>query len=349
MLGTLATILLVASLILGGGGITVAAAQSSLPDQALYPVKTWSEDVRTELTNNEQNRMELALTYASRRAEEMQMMLRAGQVPPESLLTRMQSEIDSALRLAAAKPDQDVAPALDQIRERLQKNNQVLQQAGEPAQPEAVSALEQTRSMLRDRLQWCEDGLQDPAVLRNHLREREREQEHDGSSDLSTPTMKATGTGEDHPRQTGTPAPGSDDRHGPGDEDGTRNYQTTATPNMGGSGGPGDDNSTGGDHGSTPGSDDRSGSDSSNGSNSGSDSSNDSGSGSDTSSGGSDSGSGGSDSGSGGSDSGSGGSDGGSGGSDSGSGGSDSGSGGIDSGSGGSDSGSGGSGGGGGH
>jgi len=322
MLGTLATILLVASLILGGGGITVAAAQSSLPDQALYPVKTWSEDVRTELTNNEQNRMELALTYASRRAEEMQMMLRAGQVPPESLLTRMQSEIDSALRLAAAKPDQDVAPALDQIRERLQENNQVLQQAGEPAQPEAVSALEQTRTMLRDRLQWCEDGLQDPAVLRSHLREREREQEHDGSSDVSTPTMKATGAGEDHPRQTGTPAPGSDDRHGPGDEDGTRNYQTTATPNMGGSGGPGDDNSTGGDHGSTPGSDDRSGSDSS---------------------------SGGSDSGSGGSDSGSGGSDGGSGGSDSGSGGSDSGSGGSDSGSGGSDSGSGGSGGGGGH
>src|SRR5512146_565 len=38
MVSTLATIMIVVSLVLGGGGLTVAGAQSSQPDQPLYAV-----------------------------------------------------------------------------------------------------------------------------------------------------------------------------------------------------------------------------------------------------------------------------------------------------------------------
>ncbi len=38
MFGALGSILLIVSIILGGSGVTLAAAQNSLPDQALYPV-----------------------------------------------------------------------------------------------------------------------------------------------------------------------------------------------------------------------------------------------------------------------------------------------------------------------
>ncbi len=123
MFGALGTILLIVSLVLGGSGVTVAAAQNSMPDQPLYAVKTWSEDVRTGLTNKTQTRLELALEYTQRRAEEMQVMLKAGQTPPEIVQSRMQAEIDRALQLAAGQPDNQAVRAFEQIFHRITKRS----------------------------------------------------------------------------------------------------------------------------------------------------------------------------------------------------------------------------------
>jgi hypothetical protein len=225
MFGTLGTVLLIVSLILGGSGITVAAAQSSQPDQGLYPVKIFSEDVRSELTANEQARLRLALEFTNRRSEEMQGMVRAGKMPPDAVAARMQNEIDHALELAAGQPDQQAIKSLEQIRQQIRNHEQSLLHLGSPANPTAEALLNRTSQMLRDRLRLCEDGIQDPDALRERLRERKRE---GGKPDQTPPG---------NPWTTGTPTPGSGYGPGPGNGDG--NPWTTGTPTPGSGYGPG--------------------------------------------------------------------------------------------------------------
>ena len=252
MFGALGTILLIVSLVLGGSGATVAAAQNSLPDQALYPVKTWSEDVRTGLASSTQTRLELALEYTSRRAEEMQVMLRAGQTPPEAVQARMQAEIDLAIQLAAGQPDRQAVQAFEQIRQQLQAHEQVFLKLGKPADPQAEALLDRTRTLLQNRLNLCDVGLQDPDMLRQQLRDRDQKQ--DGSIKPSAPALMPASTGQGNPWTTGTPTPGSGYGFGPGDGAGTtggnggNNPWTTGTPTAGSGYGPGPGDGSGGNN-----------------------------------------------------------------------------------------------------
>jgi len=244
MFSTLSTILLIVTLVLGGSGITVAAAQSSQPDEGLYPVKTWSEDARLGITANEQNRMQLAMQYADRRAEEMQNMLREGKAPPELVPVRMQAEINLALQLAAGQPDEQARQSLNQIREQLRAHEQAFLDLGSPADPQKEALLKGTREMLRDRQQLCEDGIQDPQTLRKRL--------HEGGLEGGTPDEpggtvpgSGPGDGDGNPWTTGTPTPGSGYGPGPGDGDGDGNPWVTGTPTPGSGNGPGPNDGNG--------------------------------------------------------------------------------------------------------
>jgi len=240
MFGTFGAILLIVSLVIGGSGVTVAAAQNSQPDQALYPIKTWSEDARVLLTNNQQTRLELALEFSKRRAEEKQVMLQAGLTPPETVQTRMQSTVDLALQLAAGQPDNAAARSFEQIQQQLRNNEQTLSNLGPQPDPRAEALLEHTRTMLRDRLQLCAERAQDPDAV--HLQLRNRDRDHTGET--SDPGS-GFGPGPDeenggnNPWTTGTPTPGSGYGPGPGDGEGGNNPWTTGTPTPGSGYGPG--------------------------------------------------------------------------------------------------------------
>ncbi|MBI2099577.1 hypothetical protein HYT45_04215 [Candidatus Uhrbacteria bacterium] len=64
------SLILAASLILGGGGV-VAAAQNDLPNEPFYGVKIASEKVRVAVTANTETRAELRAQFAKRRLNEM--------------------------------------------------------------------------------------------------------------------------------------------------------------------------------------------------------------------------------------------------------------------------------------
>lgn len=279
MFGALGTILLIVSMVLGGSGVTVVAAQDSMPGQPLYAVKTWSEDARAGMTENTQTRLDLALEYSQRRAEEMQVMLKARQTPPEAVQSRMQAEIDLALQLAAGQPDNEAVRAFEQICQQLRTQDQAFSHLGLPADPQAKALLTRTRDMLHDRLQLCDKGVKDPDQVRQQLRDRSRDPQFQKTG--TAPAQKTSDAGSGNPWTTGTPTPGSSYGPGPGDVNGGTNGSvgnnpwTTGTPTPGSGYGPGPspcytcDGSGGGGTGSGSRSGSGSGSDSGSGSGSG--------------------------------------------------------------------------------
>lgn len=261
MLTIFGTILMILSLMVGGSGVTVAAAQQSLPDQVLYPVKTWSEDLRTQLTQKDQARLQLALEFSNRRMEEVQAMVQSGEVVPQAVQVRLQQEMDVALQLAARQTDDQMVQALIQIRNQLRSHEQVFNQLGVQAGVENGAFLTQVRAMTQERLKMCEQGIEDPVGLRNQLRDTYRRQQGESTRvPESTPQNGGSGnpwtTGSPTPGSgygpgpggnggwvTGTPTPGSGYGPGPGSSDGSGNYgRVTGTPTPGSGYGPGPGN-----------------------------------------------------------------------------------------------------------
>ena len=252
MFSTLATIVLIASLILGGGGATIAAAQSSQPDQPLYSLKVMSEDTRMNLSADPQSEYQLALEFANRRAEEMKTMLQAGSIPPEAVQTRYQRQVEQAIQFALNLPDAQALKALDQIQTRLQTQQQAFLQVQTTGSPKADAILLKTRQMLQEHLRMVGAGLANPTLLRDQLRLRDQQREQDRLSSSTPPgqtTKVSPGTGSGNPWTTGTPTPGSG--YGPGKGTGEcenctptlvgqgSNPWTTGTPTPGSGYGPG--------------------------------------------------------------------------------------------------------------
>jgi hypothetical protein len=236
MLSSLTTLMLVLTLIFGAGGITLASAQSSLPDQPLYNLKLWSEELRFNLTRDPQAAWQLAESFAERRGTETQAMLAAGQSPSQAVQERYQSQIEQATRLAAGLPADQALGALEQIRQQLRQQEQSLSQLQLQNDPQAETVRESLRLMLQERLRLVEAGI-------------ERQQQRNGRpaqapgapgqptgtvapTDEMTPggvlPAEATSSDAGNPWTNGTPTPYSG--YGPGSGDGRCE---TCTPNAG--------------------------------------------------------------------------------------------------------------------
>ena len=71
-------IAVIALLLIGGIGITGVAAQSSIPGDALYSVKTSIEQTRLSLANDAGDRAQLKLSFAEQRLSEISMLVQEG-------------------------------------------------------------------------------------------------------------------------------------------------------------------------------------------------------------------------------------------------------------------------------
>ena len=235
----ISTLLIVASLALTGGGAAVAASQTSQPEQALYGLKLFSEDARLGLEGDPAEAYQLALAFAERRAFEIQTMLQSGSAPPEPVLARYQAQVEQAIQYALNQPDEQAVQALEQVRTRLQSQDQAMQQIRASGLPDVEAVLLRTRAMVQERLQWVEMGLLDPVQLREMLRLRDQSgaplQPGPGEPAVgpgSGPGSPGPGDGEclectpaydghnsQNPWTTDTPVPGSGSgsRPGPGD------------------------------------------------------------------------------------------------------------------------------------
>jgi hypothetical protein len=253
MFSTFGTIMLIVALVFGGSGVTVAAAQNSMPDQLLYNLKLLSESTLLNLTSSPESQFNLALGFETRRADEILTIFGSGGVLSAEVVTRFQNQIDQAIRLALNLSDDQVPQAFEQLQTRLQTQQQSFIQVQANGSSTAEAAMIQTREMIQERLQILETGKNNYLQLRDQLQQQDQLNNRN-QQNLSTPagqgSQNAPGRGAGNPWTSGTPTPGSS--YGPGSGTGDcvtctpsgigqgGNPYTTGTPTPGSGYGPGD-------------------------------------------------------------------------------------------------------------
>jgi hypothetical protein len=152
---TVFTALFVALLFLFGGfGMTAYAAQSALPGDALYPLKTNLEQVRLSATNNNSQIALLYMRFAENRLEEISSLIDAGRYDDIAEAASefgeyVQKALGAVQVLAASDPEQ-AAELSAQISASLMRFTQSLTElmasVPESLQPEMRQALEASQS-----------------------------------------------------------------------------------------------------------------------------------------------------------------------------------------------------------
>lgn len=235
MVNILVTLLVALGLVFGGGGAALAASQSAMPDEALYPVKTWSEQVQLQLAGDDEEKIQLMNAFTIRRMEEIRTMLQAGKQIPEPVMTRLEQQLQYMLRLAAGQSEDKSEQALLQIHNQLQNQTQLMQQLqlGE-GDAEGEMTQERVRAMLELQSRQAAAGLEDPEWLREQLRLQEQSQFQHQNGNMNPSGEDVIELSGANPYATGTPTPGSG--YGPGE---SQNPWTDTTPTPDSGNGPG--------------------------------------------------------------------------------------------------------------
>lgn len=216
MFSTIVTIAVALSVLFGGAGITAYAAQDALPNDALYGLKLFGEDLRLNFTNDPQEDLDLTLAYAERRLNESAALYEDDEPIDEPLATRYRQHLNYALNLAAANDDDDLRKALIQIRSCLELHNRIMIQL-QTNMPDGLDpAMNQIRDTIRSRMRMVDLGLEDPLQYRLSLQQNfqsngempvddpQANQDHPGVGDQSgTPVQDGSGPGPGNsPNQT---------------------------------------------------------------------------------------------------------------------------------------------------
>jgi hypothetical protein len=222
MMKALAAFLLAFMVILAGSSFTVFASQSSLPGQALYTVKSWSEDVRLSMTSSPDARLNLTLDFTNQRLEEISSLLEHGNTINEQTADRFQRELEDALLLAVQLDDTQMQLALEKIKSHAENQGLTIQELINKLPPQADAAILRLQE-LNEQVQLSNVET-DPKEFRVKVNERSQRQQNpkhspDTGKSKSTPDETAT-----------TPMPLQN-----GDRNGNE-IQTTDVPGHGGQG-----------------------------------------------------------------------------------------------------------------
>ena len=157
MFTQLTTILVMVSLLFGGAGATVYAAQDSMPDDVLYPVKTVSEDVGLGLAASPQAKLNQLLRLQTRRMEEVTNLSGKGELIQQRVWSRLEKHLDDANELAASMEGEQMRQALQQI----QAHNQEMlkKMAQEQVSNPDKGIMNQLRQMIETQNQKAEQML----------------------------------------------------------------------------------------------------------------------------------------------------------------------------------------------
>jgi hypothetical protein len=167
----LATIIVVLALLFGGTAGTAYAAQSSLPGETLYPVKTLIEDIRLDLTKDADKQYALLDQYLSTRFAEMDEMKAQGIPLNSAIANRLLLQLDQMLTLAASQSDDKMVENLDHLYIRIMDQDR-LSWYDDDLEGEVYGLGLQLREEINTRAQLMVEGTEDPIEFRLELQNR---------------------------------------------------------------------------------------------------------------------------------------------------------------------------------
>jgi hypothetical protein len=176
----LATILAVVLFALSSIGGTVYAAQDSLPDDLLYPVKTLTEDIQIGLESDPEQRLDLFASFANRRLAEIETQIQAGEEISPKALARLEKLTEKMLQQAAQEGEMGLENALKQVQQALEKQNQMMEKLQKQTPGPGENGLLIAQENIQERLELVDDGLQEPQGFRETMKERKEKSDHPG-------------------------------------------------------------------------------------------------------------------------------------------------------------------------
>lgn len=212
-MNVLLSVLVVAGLMFGGGA-TVSAAQGELPNEPLYAVKTWTEDLSLRFSNNSEDKVNRLMELSQIRIQEMIALAETGEIVPDQTRLRLEQHIQQALQICTTMDDTTLERTLLHIRDQLQQQDRDMEQLQLHTQDQ-TQLLTQVRTMLQERLQLVDEGLLNHEMFRNQVQNGFQY----GQDDELTPPVQE-GNGEQNGQPTLTPI------HGPNTEPGNQNTDT---------------------------------------------------------------------------------------------------------------------------
>jgi hypothetical protein len=164
---TVLGLVLAVAIAFGGAGTTAYAAQDSLPNDPLYPVKQFTEQVRMTLATDTEDEFDLLLDLSQERVREIVALTNQGLEVPEETQLQLQEHLQLALADAAQLGDAALEGALQRMHTMAQSQIQVMQKAQQNT-PEGASgeALQYAITAMNQVRQDAEDGLEDPVTFR---------------------------------------------------------------------------------------------------------------------------------------------------------------------------------------
>jgi len=208
MFTAIASFIVALTLAFGGAGATVYAAQDSLPNDFLYPVKTFSEDFQLAFQNNDLDELTMLGSFAQRRLSEINALMKDGQdVPPDTII-RLERQIASMFSLAAGLEGDEMQGALEQIQTMLQQGDQERFMAGQGDQiPEETISVE---ILPEESLEVVEDAAKE--TLRNIWRVTNNDPEEE--KDIQNAFRERFDSAENHPGEYPDKIPGAGTENG---------------------------------------------------------------------------------------------------------------------------------------
>ncbi len=240
MFTTVMTIFVTLSLLFGGAGATVAAAQDDLPGEPLYALKRWTEEVRSRSIISESEQLQWMLELTNRRMEEIKALSAQGKPIPEPVALQLEQHQETALRLAAGLQDEQMTQALVRIRQQSELHLRTMQDVMAKGSGNEDPVLLRIRDRLQDQLHLCDEGIFDPDLLRVRLQDRDQDRTNwpFGDPDSTPGTQNQPGPGGAGDPNGGSFGPGPD-AEGPADDPGSYGpgpQAGTATPQNAGPG-----------------------------------------------------------------------------------------------------------------
>jgi hypothetical protein len=200
----LATIIVVLALLFGGTAGTAYAAQSSLPGETLYPVKTLIEDIRLDLTKDPDKQYALLDQYLSTRFAEMDEMKAQGIPLNSAIANRLLLQLDQMLTLAASQSDDKMVENLDHLYIRIMDQDR-LSWYDDDLEGEVYGLGLQLREEINTRAQLMVEGTEDPIEFRLELQNRtQTNQPLEIPPDAPVNTPGGPGPGEQNTDPNGT-------------------------------------------------------------------------------------------------------------------------------------------------